>query len=380
MADDWQAVLNRWTTAGLIDATTAGSIRTWENEHGDDARGNRFATIAFGLGGLLLVAGVLLFVASNRQEVSPTARLVLLTAAVGAFHLAGAWSLQSKPSLGTTLHAAGTGALGGGIFLSGQTFHLAESWPEGFLLWALGSAVALWFLRDWPHVLFTAVLVPLWVLLEWVGLVGVEEAARLAEPATVFLFLLAVTYLTAVPPSDRSPWRTVLARLGALALVPSAVAVGVAGAVTDRTGATPAGGDATVALAWALALVAPIGLAYALRGRDAVLMSVALLWVLATLPLHPDREAHFLVLLLLYAAGSVGLVLCGLRDQHPLLVNVGVLGFALSVLVFYFATPLFTKLGRSLGLIGAGLLFIGGGWLLERTRRTIIRRIDEQAP
>src|SRR5918992_464626 len=109
MSDDWQPVLNRWASAGLIDATTAESIRVWEKGHGEPPGRNRFAVIAFGLGGLLLIAGVLLFVASNWQQISPTARLILLTAAVGLFHVTGAFSDSSRPALGMTLHAVGTG-------------------------------------------------------------------------------------------------------------------------------------------------------------------------------------------------------------------------------------------------------------------------------
>jgi uncharacterized membrane protein len=377
MSDDWQPVLNRWASAGLIDATTAESIRAWESEQGERPGRNRFAVFAFCLGGLLLIAGVLLFVASNWQQISPVGRLILVTAAVGLFHVGGAFAGDARPALGTTLHAVGTGALGAGIFLSGQTFHLAENWPEGFLLWAIGSAVALYFLRDWPHVLFTAVLAPMWIVFEWAKLTSIELADRMARPASAFLALLAVAYLTAAPPTDRSTWRKVLARLGAVGVIPAAIIVGAAASFTDA-GDSSRDGDVAVALAWLFAVGLPLGLAYALRRREAVIMPFALLWVLAVLPLDGESDSQFLALLVLYALGSVGIVLWGLRDRHPLLANVGVLGFALSVLAFYFATDLFSKLGRSLGLIGAGLLFIGGGWFLERTRRTIIRRMDEE--
>jgi hypothetical protein len=64
----------------------------------------------------------------------------------------------------------------------------------------------------------------------------------------------------------------------------------------------------------------------------------------------------------------------GLHEQRQLTVNIGVLAFALTVLFFYFDS-LFDKLGRSLGLIALGILFIGGGWWLERMRRRLIGRI-----
>jgi hypothetical protein len=35
----------------------------------------------------------------------------------------------------------------------------------------------------------------------------------------------------------------------------------------------------------------------------------------------------------------------------------------------------FDRIGRSLGLVALGVLFVGGGWLLERTRRRLLDRI-----
>jgi uncharacterized membrane protein len=84
----------------------------------------------------------------------------------------------------------------------------------------------------------------------------------------------------------------------------------------------------------------------------------------------PDR----VVVHVLFLAASVGLVWWGLRDARRLRVNLGVLGFALTVLSFYFSS-VFDKLDRSLGLIGLGVLFIGGGWWLERARRLLLDRM-----
>lgn len=379
MSDDWQSSLSRWTSAGLIDGQTAGSIRAWEAERSDDGSPNRFAVIAFGLGGLLLVAGVLLFVASNWQQLSPFWRLVILSASIAGFHAAGALTSSSRPALATSLHAAGTGALGGGIFLSGQTFNLAENWPEGFLLWAVGAAVGLGLLRDWPHVLYTAILVPVWLWSKLILVGRLGQDAEILRPAASFGVLLAIVYLFAASSEQRSTWRVALSRLGAIGLIPAAVALAVSGVNFSEAGGT--GGIGLLGIiSWLLAILLPAGLAYALRRNDAAILAVALAVVLAVGGLDPGQDLQLLGILALYAAGSVGIVLWGLRDRYPLSVNVGVIGFALSVLVFYFASELFSKLGRSVGLIGAGLLFLGGGWLLERTRRTIIGKIEGATP
>jgi len=52
----------------------------------------------------------------------------------------------------------------------------------------------------------------------------------------------------------------------------------------------------------------------------------------------------------------------------------GVAGFALTVIIFYFSDVM-DKLGRSASLIGLGILFLFGGWALERTRRQLVARV-----
>ena len=126
MSAQWQSALARWVSAGLIDPTTADRIRTWETAHGERASRSRLAFIAFGLGGLLLIAGVLLFVAAHWDDLSPASRFALVLAMTGALHIGGALAERSSAGLATTLHAVGTAAFGAGIFLSGQIFNMAE--------------------------------------------------------------------------------------------------------------------------------------------------------------------------------------------------------------------------------------------------------------
>jgi hypothetical protein len=57
------------------------------------------------------------------------------------------------------------------------------------------------------------------------------------------------------------------------------------------------------------------------------------------------------------------------------LVNLGIVGFAIVVGWFYYSN-LFDKMGRSLGLISLGILFLAGGWALEKMRRRILAGMD----
>src|SRR3989442_10409856 len=71
MPKNWQRSLGRWVEARLIDAGTAERIQAFENDR--ERRGGRRwpVILACVFGGLLLCAGVLLFVAAHWDEMSP---------------------------------------------------------------------------------------------------------------------------------------------------------------------------------------------------------------------------------------------------------------------------------------------------------------------
>jgi uncharacterized membrane protein len=381
MSDGWQPALRRWLDAGVVDAATAERIRAWESAQGGLLRQGRLTFVAFALGALLLTAGVLLFVAAHWDGISPAGRFALVLAAVVALHAGGAFASRSSPALAATLHAVGTGAFGAGIYLAGQIFHMAEHWPAALLLWAAGAAVAVYLLRDWPQVLWLAVLAPAWLWGEWLAAHAPRMGWRDMAPAVIGLFTLACAYLMARPAQAQERWRRALAWLGAVALIPAAVAVAMAGDVhraLDGAGAAELAGAARF-IGWSVAIALPLALAWFLRGRDAVWLLAALAWALVLLQLSPRTDAGELAMYGMLEAGAVGVVLWGLRDGQRLAVNVGVLGFALAVLAFYFAS-LYDRLGRALGLIGIGVLFIGGGWLLERARRRLLARLPGRRP
>jgi uncharacterized membrane protein len=370
--------LERWREAGIVDEATAERIRRWETDHATP-QGSRLGRLAFGFGGLLLASGLLLFVAANWQQLSPWGRFTLFAVLVAALHLAAGTVRNRLPALATVLHAVGTAAFGGGIFLAGQAFHLAEQWPEGLLLWAIGAACALWFLRDWPHVLYVAVLAPAWLVAEWSARAGIEARGAFGV-AAVGIFVLAVAYVAAVGADARAKWRHELARVGAVAVVLGGWALPFSAFQNDPFFAR---GGVEVAtswqvLGWSVAVLVPLALGWALRGRDAWPLVVALAFALVVSRLDVSDTATRLLVHGLYLAGAVGLTAWGLRDAHKLRVNLGTFAFALTVLSFYFSS-VYDKFGRSLGLIALGVLFIGGGWLLERTRRRLLRGLEGPA-
>jgi hypothetical protein len=85
---------------------------------------------------------------------------------------------------------------------------------------------------------------------------------------------------------------------------------------------------------------------------------------------EPNLLAYALV-----AGFAVFLIYWGVRQASRALVNLGIVYFGLAVGWFYFSN-IFDKVGRSLGLIGLGVLFLAGGWALEKMRRRLLARMQ----
>lgn len=85
----------------------------------------------------------------------------------------------------------------------------------------------------------------------------------------------------------------------------------------------------------------------------------------------PNLLAHVLL-----AAFAVFIIAWGVREASRALVNLGIVYFAIVVTWFYFSN-IFDKVGRSLGLIGLGILILAGGWALEKTRRRLLACISQ---
>ena len=368
----WERYLERWTSAGLIDHSTADRVRDYEAAQ-EKSLGLRWPVLlAIGLGGLLLGAGVLLFVAAHWDALSPAERFGLVLLLVALFHLTAALTTEPFPVLSTTLHAVGTICLGAGIFLAGQIFNLQEHWPGGVMLWALGAWIAWGFLRDWPQAALVALLTPMWLSGEWLEATrgGVVSDKILVEG----LLLLAISYLTALVPEKETSIRKALMWIGGLALLPLAAVVPSLPSSVPWQQLPLAESYRT--FGWLAAFILPLALACWMRGSAASMNLIAAVWVvmLGTTS-HRFGPGQNLLPYAMWGLGSIGLIAWGLKEARKERINLGVAGFALTVLAFYFSTVM-DKLGRSASLIGLGLLFLLGGWLLEKMRRRLVARLE----
>jgi hypothetical protein len=126
---------------------------------------------------------------------------------------------------------------------------------------------------------------------------------------------------------------------------------------------------------WAVALALPFLLAVILRGSAAWPNAVAIAWVLVLINLRPLIGEWSVYLW--WAVGAIGLAAWGVNEARSERINFGAAIFALTILAFYFSQVM-DKLGRSASLVGFGLLFLAGGWSLERARRLLVLQMQRR--
>jgi uncharacterized membrane protein len=387
---DIEGLLNRWRSAGVIEGDAADRIRAWEAEQSRPAglrdRGPRRQVhvagvgwqgiVALVLGGILLACGVILFVSAHWDEISPGARFALVVAMVAVFHLAGAVAREGYRALSTALHAVGTVSTGAAIALVGQIFNIQEHWPAAILLWAIAALVGWALLHDQAQQTLALLLLPAWIFSELAFYT--ERQIGQAPYLGRFLLVWAVLYLTVFLNSRRKAVQGILFVVAAIAAVVGTVLM-CEGWRSWSAGQTfmPHG-----VRFWAWTVIAGLPLVIAaFKGHwgltppaAAVVFAIALPWCQRSWTPYtmsgPNLVAHTLV-----AAFAVFIIWWGVRQASRSLVNLGIVYFGIAVAWFYFSN-IFDKVVRSLGLIGLGILFLAGGWALEKMRRGLLARMD----
>jgi uncharacterized membrane protein len=393
-----ETLLQRWQTAGVLDAETAARIRAHEAqtggtpgrpaEHGPE-RETRAAGVvrwqgvtALILGAILLACGVVLFVSAHWDEMGPGARFALVITMVAIFHFGGGLARGNFRAMSSALHAVGTVATGAAIALVGQIFNIQEHWPAAVLLWAVAALFGWMLLRDQAQQTLALLLAPAWIFCE----IGFRANGYIGD--NVYLgrlcFVWAVLYITFFLGSRQKAVQGILFGAGVIGMI-SGIAMMLANweSWSAQQSLIPFG---TRVWAWMAIAALPLIVA-AFHGHKGLIpvaaaigFSIALPWCYRSwsesyvfrgvttnyVRSEPNVPAYALV-----AVFAVFLCWWGVRRVSRALVNLGIVGFAATVAWFYFS-DLMSKLGRSLGLMGLGVLFLAGGWAMEKMRRRIL--------
>jgi uncharacterized membrane protein len=200
-----EADLGKWETDGVIAPAVGAAIRTALPPLGP---GINIAVVIGIVGGILIAAAFLAFVAAHWIELARLARVaILFSGTVAAFGIGG-WSVRrDRPVIADVCAGVGSIIFGAGIALVGQMYHLGDDFAGGMLLWAIGALAAavltgsrgalavalvagcLWTgwrifdLRDVPHLSYLAIwLIAAGLALAWNSRVAAHLVAVAALP------------------------------------------------------------------------------------------------------------------------------------------------------------------------------------------------------
>jgi uncharacterized membrane protein len=139
----WQrleADLEKWEADGVIAPAVGASIRIALPPL---APGINIPVVLGIVGGLLIAAAFLAFVAAHWAELARLARVaILFSGTIVAFGVGG-WSARSdRPVIADLCAGVGSIIFGAGIALVGQMYHLGDDFAGGLLLWAVGALAA----------------------------------------------------------------------------------------------------------------------------------------------------------------------------------------------------------------------------------------------
>jgi hypothetical protein len=396
--NDIESLLTRWQSAGVLDAETAARIRALEAPGAAQPGKPSAVTPAsaapaglkwlvvtgLALGVILFACGAVLFISSHWSQLSPGGRFTLVIAMVAVLHIAGGLTRASFPGLSTALHALGTISAGPAIVLVALIFHIEAHWPTGVLVWALAAIAGWLLLRDQAQQTLALLLVPAWILSE----LGYRTSGYLGDGVYQgrLCFVWAILALTFFVGSRRKVVAGILFAAGTVAAVVGIVLMLAGWAAPYGESLIPFG---TRVWAWLAIAAVPLIIA-AFHGHKGLVPIAAAIGFAIALPfcyrtwtetytaggaqVSTLRTAPNLFAYALVAAFTVFLCWWGVRLLSRALVNLGIVGFAAAVLWFYFS-DIYNDRYRALGLIGLGVLFLAGGWALEKMRRRILARM-----
>jgi uncharacterized membrane protein len=232
-----EADLTRWEADGVVSPAASAAIR---NALPPLASTINIPVVVGIVGGLLIAAAFLAFIAAHWIEIPRLARLAILFAGIVAAHGLGGWFARTeRPVLSDLCASVGAIIFGAGIALVGQMYHLGGDFAGGMMLWAVGALAAA-ALTDSRGALATALV----AATIWTSMRTVDE---MDAPHLAFLVIWFSGAALGLAWNSR-----VAAHLVALAAIPWWISAGIA--LPTQSGIFIPAGGAALMLGGALAL------------------------------------------------------------------------------------------------------------------------------
>jgi uncharacterized membrane protein len=397
------AEVQHWEDSGVISGDQARAILDgYDFPEAAETPRNRLVTVLLIMGAVLVGLGIILFVAANWREIPSAVKLAMMFVGVPAIYGIG-FFLRYRfdyQRVGAAVILVGAICYGAAIHLVAQTYQIPVNSPNLVLYWFLGVFPLAYLVRSQP-VMVLALVTGLAAVgfrgQEW--LLDSDFIPSLAMPLFLALgsALFALGRLQEEFPATRgfTPVFQLIALLAMLGTLyfwgfqdlwdwgghygwdyPDGTFFPVTAEFWAIAGVTLA----VLATSWAWVAISQLR-----RGErpDALLTEVLpslVLTLFAALVVFLPREVRIVYPLaanLLYGIGVVGLAFLGYRRGREALINLSIAFFCIWVFTRYFEFG-WDLLDRSVVFIVAGIILLAGGFLLERGRRSVLRRLRDQ--
>lgn len=362
------------------------------------ARGRLITALGI-LGALLVAVGVILFFAANWAGIAREAKIAIVLAATLSAYGAGFWLryFRAYDRIGLALILLGTLLYGAAIHLIAQGYHYPVDSPDLVALWFAGVIPLAYVTRSQAIMAISLVLFLSALgfrLQDWI-----QEGSQESELMRVSAFFGVMGLMLNGLGRLQSLWRFTKMHSGTYQVVGLVTALGAIYLLGLKSpyenlasGSVPGGLDHNSGSYWvALSVagaIALVGAAPAMRRiarshqRDVgtlveAIGPLALLVpfiIVTSFPLGGE-VAYPLIFNAVLLIAIVALLTAGYVRGREAFVNVGLVFFSIDIITRY------VEFGwglpeRSAVFIGAGLILLVGGYLLERGRREVIGRMQ----
>ena len=404
MAQSAEQALAYWEQKGLLTETKIKELRASLK---DEPVPHRALSIFSAVGAILVGLGVILFVSSHWEEMTPTLKVVVLLAGILSSGILGYWLAYEKDyeRTGQGLLFVNVLIYGAAIFLIAQIYHLELQFWWGMFLWMVGTLFLGYILESKLHAALSSILsifVIGWFRATYLGVGGAELDFLFADRTSFFFLLpiIGVFYLSLgllKRQSKRFRFESgVKFKFGLLLLaIPMIVSTFDKYIFFHTFQFFSDSVSILITLAASIALALAIWKAeFSTKNAKAGLIALAayLVFAFALSSLVPKwfgfsvstsgfYESGFLSFDVAYRFFILHVLITffffllsvwfGTLSKQESMVNLGILGVAGVILSQYF-TWAFALLPRSLFFVVGGLVILGFTWFLEKKRRQLI--------
>ena len=422
--------LPSWVAKGWISSDKADELLA---SVGGASLQSRLPAIVAMLGAVLLAFAAMTFVAANWQEIPKAGRLGILFGTLWASYGAAAWvNARGWSLLYQAAVVLGCAVFGASIMLIAQMYHIDRHYPDGVMVWGIGTLIAAAMTRSSATAVFGFGLIALWTgyetsefnatvhwpfLAAWVPFTALAIVQRwnpAINAAAIALFIWIA--LTVMALTDANNW-PVAAAGAILTLVSAAMLNGAIWSEVQHiaAGNQPSYGWSTQGLLVFMGLVFLLQIACvedtpssetiqmiaggltanpwmglvaacaAVSGgtallaissvgfsrNDALILLAAIIGIALSSVILAPKLVFITAFALGYFALAIMFVNLGQRRHNNAAINIGFAAFAVETLYIYFET-LGTLLDTALFFLLGGIVLVLLAILLERVRRRLI--------